>query len=343
MRFAVGYQMAEEGEEPFSALLSDYREHIAEVYFPWMGMASGRSPLSVRRGYANWTAQEQLEDDLRAFRAMGMELDLLFNANCYGGRAISLHLQNEIASILEHLQAVVGGVDIITTTSPAVAHMVKEHFPEVRVRASVNMRIGTIKGMQYVADLFDAFHVQREHNRDLDYLRELKAWADEHGKTLTMLANSGCMNHCSGQSFHDNLVAHEAEIAETRNIEGWIPHACWRYLRDPANWPSILQNSWVRPEDLHHYEGIFSVVKLATRMHQRPRMVLEAYTKRRYHGNLLDLMEPGYSPALAPRIMNNDAFPEEWFERTSRCDRRCYRCDYCARVLEQVLTAPEAF
>ena len=343
MRFAVGYQMAEEGEEPFSALLSDYQGHIAELFFPWLGMASGRSPLSVRRGYANWRAQEQLEDELRAMRAMGIRLDLLFNANCYGGRAISLHLQNEIASILEHLQDSVGGVDIITTTSPAVAHVVKQHFPDVQVRASVNMRIGTVKGMQYMADAFDSFHVQREHNRDLAYLRELRQWADDNGKSLIMLANSGCMSYCSGQVFHDNMVAHETEIAETQNIEGWIPHSCWRYLRDPSNWPSILQNTWVRPEDLYHYDDLFPVVKLATRMHQRPRMVLEAYTTRSYHGNLVDLFEPGFSPALAPMVMDNTRFPEHWFERTSTCDRQCHRCDYCSKVLEQVLVAQEVF
>ena len=46
----------------------------------------------------------------------------------------------------------------------------------------------------------------------------LKAWADANGKSLHFLVNSGCMNYCSGQSFHDNLVAHEAEIAETTGL-----------------------------------------------------------------------------------------------------------------------------
>jgi len=341
MRFAVGYQLAEEGEEPFIALVQDYAEHIAEVYFPWMGLASGRSPLSVRRGYADWTAQERLEQELRALRARGMPVALGVNATCYGGRAISQHLRNEGISILEHLGEAVGGVQIVTTTSPAVAHMIKESFPEIQVRASVNMRIGTIKGMEYVAALFDAYHVQREHNRDLAYLRELREWADREGKTLVMLANSGCLSHCSGQTFHDNLVAHEAEITEMRNLEDWTPHACWRYLRDPAHWVAILQNTWVRPEDLGHYEGLFPGVKLATRMHQRPRAVLEAYTTRRHRGNLLDLLEPGFAPLLAPQVLDNARFPADWFLQTSQCDRRCHLCGYCAGVLGQVLVRPD--
>ena len=48
-------------------------------------------------------------------------------------------------------------------------------------------------------------------------------------------------------------------------------------------------------------------------------------------------MEPGFSPLFAPRIIDNERFPEDWFERSSTCDRRCHACGYCRRVLEQVL------
>lgn len=339
MKFAVGYQLPSDDDEPMVEIIADYAEQIAEVYFPWADLPSGRAPLASRRGYTDWTAQRELERDLVRLRELGMKLDLLFNAACYGGRAISEWLENQVRSVLEYMEAGVGGADLVTTTSPFVARTVKRYFPDVEVRASVNMRIGTVKGMAYLADVFDSYHVQREHNRDLPYLRELKAWADGAGKRLIMLANSGCMIHCSGQSFHDNMVAHEAEIDECRNVTDWNAHTCWRFLQDPANRVCVLQNTWVRPEDLHHYEGLFDVVKLATRMHARPRAVIDAYVNRRFRGNLLDLMEPGFGPAFAPSVIDNTRFPEDWFARTSTCDRRCHACDYCAQVLEQVLVS----
>ncbi len=337
MKFSVGYQLAEEGEEPFGALAASYREHIGEVYFPWGDLPSGRAPLSRRRGYTDWTAQQRLEQDLRELRGMGIGLDLLFNANCYGAYAVSQHLENQIVSILDHLGEAVGGVETVTTTSPAVAYVIKRTFPEVEVRASVNMRIGTVEAMQYVATVFDSYHVQRDFNRDLGHLHELRAWADDNGKRLYLLANSGCLRFCSGQSFHDNLVAHESEIDETLKIEGYAPHVCWNHLRDASHRAVVLQATWVRPEDLHHYDALFPIVKLATRMHARPRAVLQAYSRRRYRGNLLDLFEPGFAPAFAPDIIDNDRFPADWFERTSQCDRRCHRCGYCAEVLATVL------
>jgi len=338
MRFAVGYQLHEdEGEEPFIDIVRDYQAHIAEVYFPWGDMPSGRSPLTTRRGYTDWGAQARMEADLRALRAMGIGLDVLFNANCYGHKAISRQLESQIISVLDHLGESVGGADTVTTTSLAVARTVKRHYPRIEVRASVNMRIGTILGMEYVSELFDGYYIQRELNRNIRELAETKAWADANDKKLYLLANSGCLNYCPGQTFHDNLVAHEQEISEMRNIEGWVPHVCWQYLRDRSHWVAAMRNSWIRPEDLHHYEQLFPVVKLATRMHAQPRLVLEAYTARRHYGNLLDLLEPSFSSAFAPCFVDNRRFPEDWFTRTSTCDQRCADCTYCADVLDRVL------
>ncbi len=331
MKFAVGYQPEEAGG--FVALARDYREHVAEVYFAWVGAASGRAAVGVQRGATDWGAQARLEEDLAALRGMGIRLDLLFNANCYGARAVSRSLENEVISVLARIEDAVGGADVVTTTSLAVARTVRRHFPRVEVRASVNMRIGTPQAMEYVAGLFDSYHVQRDVQRDLAHIRRLKAWADARGKTLYMLANSGCLHGCPGQTFHDNMVAHDREIDEMKNIEGWTPHVCWNLLRDPAQRVAVLQGTWIRPEDLHRYDDLFPVVKLATRMHDHPRMVLHAYANRRHDGNLLDLLEPGFAPAFAPEIIANDRFPPDWFERTSTCGRRCESCRYCGDAL----------
>ncbi|MDD2709074.1 MAG: hypothetical protein PHV34_13895 [Verrucomicrobiae bacterium] len=332
MKFAVGYQQIEDGGDLLTHIVRDYREYIHEVYFPWVFMPSGRAELGCRKGERNWSAQAQLEEDLRTFRSMGLALDLVLNANCYGRLAVSRSLEREICSLMDYLNDAIGGVEAVTTASLAVAHILKKHFPAVEVRASVNMRIGTVSAMEYVADLFDGFYVQRDFNRDLNRLEELKIWADTHHKRLCFLVNSGCLPFCSGQSFHDNLVAHEREIDETENMTDWSPFVCWNRFREKKNWVSILRGTWIRPEDLHHYDGIFSIVKLATRMHACPRIVIAAYCSRSYRGNLLDLLEPGFVPAFAPYVLDNARFPPDWFERTSSCRQHCGHCKYCDKV-----------
>ena len=339
VRFSIGYRLPDENGS-FPELVREFGEHVSEVYFAWNDMPSGRSPMSTRLGYTDWSAQEQLERDLGELRAMGVHLNLLFNANCYGKHAISLVLENQVRGVLDHLGEKIGGVAVVTTTSPAIAHVVRKHFPGIRVRASVNMRIGTIQGMGYVADLFDGFHVQRDFQRNLAWLREFAEQAGARGKSVVLLANSGCLRFCSGQTFHDNLVAHETEISETPGIRDWDPHVCWKWYGDRKNWASILQSTWIRPEDIARYAPLVSTVKLATRMHGRPRLVLRAYTTGRFRGNLLDLLEPGFSPVFAPWMIANDRFPDDWFEVTSQCDGRCHACTYCEEVLKRVLIDP---
>lgn len=334
---AVGYQLAAPDEESFVDLVAPFGDAVSEVFFAWPGHASGRSPVGLENGRLDAAAFERFADDLSRLRAMGKRLDILFNANCYGGEAMSVALEEEVVRILRYAEEHVGGVEVATTTSPAIAWMIKRQFPTIDVRASVNMRIGTVAGMAYLADRFDSYHVRRDFNRDLEHLADLKAWAEEHGKKLVLLANSGCLRDCSGQTFHDNLVAHEPEVAAAENMPGFMPYTCWNFLKERANWPAILQSTWIRPEDLHHYEGKVDLVKLATRLHERPHVVIGAYVRGRYAGNLLDLMEPGFSPLLAPHVVDNARFPADWFQTVSTCDRRCHRCGYCAAVLERAL------
>lgn len=337
MKYSVGFHLYEKGEEPFSRIVETYKAHISEVFFAWQDIATCRSAIATRHGYTDWSAQKRTEEELLAIKRLGIKLDLLFNANCYGEYAISEKLANTVVSAIEYLDSLNCGVDIITTASLAIAHTVKKHFPRIEVRASVNMRIGTVKGMEYIADLFDSFHVQRDYNRDIEHLKKLKLWADNNGKKLVMLANSGCFINCSGQSFHDNLVAHEAQICEVKNLDDFMPYVCWRALKNRDNWHMILENTWIRPEDIHHYEDIFDTVKLALRMHSLPGMVIDAYSRGSYVGNTLDLFEPGFGRALAPFVIDNTAFPNDWFERTTKCDKQCHTCGYCKSILQKVL------
>jgi hypothetical protein len=331
VRFSIGYQPLPDGRA-FAALVQSFRESVAEVYLAWPDEASGRSALTT-------AAQEQLAADLKALRGLGLKLNLLFNAACYGDQAMSPVLEQRVSAVLRAMDQVAGLPESVTTTSPAVAFVVKRAFPAVAVRASVNLRWSSIAAFRQMAQLFDSYCVCRDCNRDLNQIRKLKVWADANGKRLALLANSGCLRACAGQAFHDGLVAHEAGLAGTPVIAGFQPFTCLRHLADPANQQAILQATWIRPEDLHHYEGLVDQVKLATRLHPRPGQVLRAYAQGRFDGNLLDLFEPGLGPVLGGRILDNRRFPEDWFAHAVACAADG-ACDRCRHILAQVLVTP---
>lgn len=332
LKLSVGYQYG--GTELFSNIIRAYADGIEEVYFSWGAEPNGRPAPYTQNDFC--THQSAILDELRLIKSLGIKLDLLFNANCYGSDAISVALSERVYFVVEFLQTEGVCPDIITTTSPAIAHMIKKRYDGMEVKASVNMKIGTIKGMEYVSHLFDSFCIAKECNRDIERITTLKEWAKANEKKLTMLANSGCMRDCSGQIFHDNMVAHEAGIAQKSCME-FLPYMCWNYLKERNHFPAVLQNTWIRPEDIGHYEGLVDTVKLATRTHRLPGMVIDAYYRRRYAGNLLDLFEPGFGPAFAPYVVDTSKIPVDFWKKTTQCDKLCHRCDYCKTVMENAL------
>ena len=336
IKFSVGYQLIEEGEI-FCDIVEKYKNRIEEVYFPWLNLPTGRGPIADKFGYVKWEAQKQLEYELVKIKKMGIKLNLLLNASCWGEDSLSINLANLVISIIDYLQENIA-IDSVTTFSPLIAYIIKKNFPKIEIRASVNMRIGTIKGMEQVKELFDSFVMQREYNRDLEKIEELKKWSEKNEKKLSILVNSGCLNFCSVQSFHDNVISHEAEVFTKANIIEDIPGNCWSFYKEKENWKYLITDtSWIRPEDLHYYEKYFESVKLATRINPEPEKVIKAYYNEKYEGNLLDLFEPSHSKIFYPYIIENSKFPYNWFEKILYCDKFCKDCSYCLEIFKKVL------
>lgn len=328
VKFSVGYRIMPPGEPLMAEIIEEFRHAVSEVYFPWVEMASGRAPLKSED-------REILLADLREFRRMNLRLNLVLNASCYGAGSFSVAFADQVRGVLRFLDGQ-GLVDSVTTMSPLIANIAKSEFPHIKTRASVNMRLGTVDAFEYVAPLFDGYNMQRDFQRDLARIAQLKTWCDNNGKTLHMLANSGCMTFCAVQTFHDNLVAHEAEIDHAHCVKGHIPGSCWEYFRKPPHHARLLANTWIRPEDVRHYEQFVPELKLATRMHSKPRKVIKAYADGRYRGNLLELFEPSHASLIAPAVIDNTRFPADWFEQITSPKSPEAQAAYYTQVYEQV-------
>ncbi len=332
MKFSIGYQLPDQYDST-AEIVEDYREHISSVYFSSPGMASARSAIdsSDRNG---------MLEELKYIRDIGIPLVALYNANCYGDIAISPEMKNDIIKSTGEMVDTLGLSDV-TTTSPFVAQVIKREFPEIKICASVNMWIGTEQAMKFLGDNFDAYYMQREYNRDFKRIEQLKNWCSQNGKQLKLLANSGCLYTCPFHTFHDNLVAHEKGVSERENAMGNYPSPCWNLMRSlnvNQAAATLLQESWIRPEDVKYYEPYFDEMKLATRMHSNPRRVVSAYVRGKFTGNLFDLTEPSYSIRFKDHILDATKIPSDWFSKTSNCSRSCDKCGYCSEVAKAALT-----
>ena len=300
MKFSIGYQMTE--DQNFVDTILKYRDRIYEVYFSFGDTPNGRhSQTSIEGLLPHEITARQLQE-LSRISAAGIPLNLLYNGNCYGEGALSRTFFNSIGDTVDYFSREFT-LASVTTTSPLIARFIKGNFENIKTRASVNMEIGTVEGMEYLSKYFDSYYMKREYNRDFDKIRELREWCDESGKELFMLANSGCLNNCSAHNFHDNLVAHESEISRMDNAYnfGGICHA---FLSDEKNYAKLIEyTNFVRPEDMHKYDGLFCAAKLATRVHRTPAMVLDSYVRGSYSGDVLRLLEPSHS--IYPYVIEN--------------------------------------
>ncbi len=331
MKFSIGYQLPDEYDST-AEIVEDFSEHISSVYFSAPGHSSARSAIDE-------ADREGMMEELSYIHSLGTPLVALYNANCYGDGAISPEMKEDVIKNVGEMVDTLGISDI-TTTSPFIAQVIKREFPEIKICASVNMWIGTVQAMKYLGDNFDGYYMQRELNRDFERIEQLKSWCNEHSKQLKLLANSGCLYTCPFHTFHDNLVAHEKGVSKNENAMGNYPSPCWNLMRsmdalDAA--ATFLRESWIRPEDVKHYEPYFDEMKLATRMHSNPRRVVSAYVRGRFTGNLFDLTEPSYSIRFKSHILDATKIPSDWFDRMKKCSRNCESCDYCRTVAKNAL------
>lgn len=321
MKFSVGYQL----KQNFTLIdeILKNKENISEVYFSFGDLPNGRSNLN-KNGLLFENVNKQLED---LSRLGSMPLNLLLNGNCYGKYALARSFYNKIGDTVYYLLQRFN-LQCVTTTSPLIARFIKENF-DISTRASVNMGIGTIEGMEYVKDLFDGFYLAREYNRDFERIKELRSWCDDNNKKLFGLANSGCLKNCSAHTFHDNLVAHEQESSEMDNayvFEG----QCKTFFKNSENRKNWLKYmTFIRPEDVYLYELLFDGLKLATRVNSDPEKIVRSYIKGSYSGAVTSLLEPDHTALFYPQVIENKKLD---LSKAFTCSKECHKCIFCNEI-----------
>jgi len=334
-KFAFGYFFGKRSGFSFRDLVEQYAPFLQEVYFPWPGLLSARE---LKEDAVQ--LRSALIDDLKYCRSKGLGLDLLVNATCYGDSAFKPAQREEFFGHLKELSSHGLMPEIVTTTSPYIATISKKYDAAIERRASVNMRMNSTLALEYVAETFDSFYICRDIQRDLPTVKTFAEWAKKNDKKVCMLANSGCLRDCPWQTFHETLLAHDFVHIKDEIIKLEMPSTlCVGTIQGNKQYEEILRGSWIRPEDLNRYEPYVSVFKLSTREADRPDLILKAYTSGSFDGDLLRLLDPGFSMFVSPKVFDNRAFPKEWSDGkiAGRCASNCTHCGKCTEVLNLVL------
>ncbi|MBP5586628.1 MAG: hypothetical protein J6Y92_09780 [Lentisphaeria bacterium] len=335
-KFAVGHYLTEKPDDPasFAELARRFAPRLREVYFPWPGLSNARAKV-----YDKPDDEERIVADLKYCREHGMKLDILANATCYGEQSFTKEQRLQIIGIIEHLDELGLRPEIITTTSPYIAKVFRLNFPDIEIRASVNMRLRNTLALEYLAPLYDSYYICRDVQRDLPTFRTMAAWCKDHGKKLCMLANSGCVRNCPWQVFHETLLSHGFSFTFAEMDAQNIDLVCNAMFSRKKKLAEFLRCTWIRPEDVHVFEPELETIKLSTREAKFPLEIVEAYVNGSYDGNLLRLMDPNHALGFRPNRIDNKSFPADWVTSgiAGKCAENCTHCGKCEQILEKVM------
>ncbi|MFA5356848.1 MAG: U32 family peptidase [Candidatus Omnitrophota bacterium] len=216
----------------------------------------------------------------------GIRFNYLLNATCLGNREWTIKGQRRLLGLLDWLAEV--SVDAVTVSIPYLMEVVKKRYPRLSVCVSTQAGVNTIRKAKHWEELgADRITLAEiSVNRNFPLLRRMRQALKCE---LQLIANLDCLYECPFSIYHSVLNSHGSQDGGGFLFD-YCTLACnYIRLKDPVE---FIRAGWIRPEDVRYYEdaGIDSI-KLVNRTMTTGAIILavEAYTKGRYDGNLLDL------------------------------------------------------
>jgi hypothetical protein len=200
----------------------------------------------------------------------------------------------------------------LTLANLDLGRRIRDHFPDIQLTASVLMDIHTPYQIELLGDIFDCLVPSSRIMRDIPSLRKIRSAFK--GK-IRLIVNEACLPGCPYRTQH--FYEMSSNIAYPRSLcDDLLKAKPW--LR--------LTGSWVLPQHLYFYDGIYDEIKLAGRVTLKESghymKVLNAYIT----GAPLYPNEIGGGPASVLKPINID---DDFYCRTLYCEKQCHQCDIC--------------
>ncbi|HUS57173.1 MAG TPA: hypothetical protein VM141_00855 [Planctomycetota bacterium] len=294
-------------DQPLSfwqSLHEQFGGHISAVYFPLPG-----------NEYGSGRPRQPGEHLGEFLRRSPFELSVLVNAI-----VMPRPLAEMAPIILGKLQGLAAiGVKEATVTDLLLARQIREKVKGLRISMSVLADICSAEQVEMIKDTCDTLVPSSRVMRDLPSLSILrKAFPGR----IRLMVNEACLPGCPFRTQHFYEMASAATAprslcAELLSLKPWLR----------------LTGSWVLPQHLHLYDGLYDEAKLAGRVTLRDpakyRRVLDAYVHRRP----LSPDAIGGGPASVQTAME---ISEEFFRATLHCGRQCHTCSLCRDTCEGI-------
>lgn len=301
-----------------------------------------------------YVSDEKLEEYIARLHQNGIEFNYVINSTVSDGREYTEEGRKSIVNFVKNLLEL--GVDSFTITSSYYMILLKNHFPNIKINASICNEIDNVqKARQFELAGANVLVLNRDVNRNFKMLKAIK---DNTSAELKVLCTTPCVFRCQDVHYHANLsstLSNELQRYMPIDEKNSISHTSVNCLmKKLVHLEENIKSPWIRPEDMKYYEEIgISLFKIdgRDRSAEYNIEIVKAYLNQAFDGNLLYLMKTGYPKDLTSIRENNctdylrlgidnrdlDRFLEPFVKGTITCDNGCEKCQYCKRISEKII------
>lgn len=301
-----------------------------------------------------YVSDEKLGEYIARLHQNGIEFNYVINSTVSDGREYTEEGRKSIVNFVKNLLEL--GVDSFTITSSYYMILLKNHFPNIKINASICNEIDNVqKARQFELAGANVLVLNRDVNRNFKMLKAIK---DNTSAELKVLCTTPCVFRCQDVHYHANLsstLSNELQRYMPIDEKNSISHTSVNCLmKKLVHLEENIKSPWIRPEDMKYYEEIgISLFKIdgRDRSAEYNIEIVKAYLNQAFDGNLLYLMKTGYPKDLTSIRENNctdylrlgidnrdlDRFLEPFVKGTITCDNGCEKCQYCKRISEKII------
>jgi collagenase-like PrtC family protease len=307
----------------------------------------GRLPLDVVGGGRPAAAlpevsRQQAARHIKLIHRLGYEFNYVLNASCLGNMEYAPRNHSAIGELLDWIAEL--EVEAVTVSVPYLMEIIRRHYPQLRIVASVFCHIDSVDQARLYQQLgVDEITIVQLFNRNFRFLRSFREQLDVK---LQLIVNNACLLGCPYRRYHANINSHASSSLGCQPAFDYPTVCCTRTrLAHPEE---LIKSPWIRPEDLHYYEEIgLDRFKLSGRTKNTPwlKTAISAYAKRKSPANLARLLSIPNGPGSIKRrtyngvpevelVIDNrqlDGFMQHFIDKECQL-ASCQACGYCQRM-----------
>jgi len=299
--------------------------------------------------------EEEIAEYINQVHKKKMKFSYLLNAPCMSNMEYEPNFHRKL---IEHLQWISDvGSDYVIVTIPFLIQIIKEQFPNLKIRVSTISHVNSVNRAKFYESLgADEITPSIMINRDFKTLEKMQKAVK---CKIVPLLTDGCLYQCPFRYYHYNLLGHSSQGDHQLGgnyIDSCILNCSVIKFSDKTE---VIKARWIRPEDLSHYEEIgIDTFKIAGRRMSTEWITraVKAFSSRKYEGNLVDIIQ-GFTMSIgiendphgkfqqtvdkeykSKLIIDNtklDGFIE--FFKKQDCISMCDECNYCEKWAEKAV------